>query len=88
MRVYIIGNDGITLCREAPAAVNEGEIIVASNEPRDPRFYGLPGGARAPPRAQPRRASSAVAHSLQNRGIAPSQPRPSLRRSSNSSACH
>jgi hypothetical protein len=32
MRVYIIGNDGITLCREAPAAVNEGEIVVASNE--------------------------------------------------------
>jgi hypothetical protein len=28
MRVYIIGNDGITLCREAPAAVNEGEIVV------------------------------------------------------------
>src|SRR5467141_3899026 len=32
MRIYIIGNDGITLCREPPAAVNEGEIIVASNE--------------------------------------------------------
>jgi hypothetical protein len=32
MRVYIIGNDGITLCREAPAAVNDGEIAVASNE--------------------------------------------------------
>jgi len=32
MRVYIIGNDGITLCREAPAAVNEGEIVVGSNE--------------------------------------------------------
>src|ERR1700719_692128 len=32
MRVYIIGNDGIILCREVPAAVNEGEIIVASNE--------------------------------------------------------
>ncbi len=32
MRIYIIGNDGITLCREAPAAVNEGEIAVASNE--------------------------------------------------------
>jgi hypothetical protein len=32
MRIYIIGNDGITLCREAPAAVNEGEIVVASNE--------------------------------------------------------
>ena len=32
MRTYIIGNDGITLCREAPATVNEGEIAVASNE--------------------------------------------------------
>src|SRR6202011_1245431 len=32
MRVYIIGNDGITLCREAPKAVNDGEIAVASNE--------------------------------------------------------
>ena len=30
MRIYIIGNDGITLCRETPAAVNEGEIAVAS----------------------------------------------------------
>jgi hypothetical protein len=32
MRIYIIGNDGITLCREAPAAVSDGEIAVASNE--------------------------------------------------------
>src|SRR5215831_9311729 len=32
MRIYIIGNDGITLCRETPATVNEGEIAVASNE--------------------------------------------------------
>ena len=32
MRIYIIGNDGITLCREAPTAVNQGEIAVASNE--------------------------------------------------------
>ena len=32
MRVYIIGNDGITLCRKAPAAVKDGEIAVASNE--------------------------------------------------------
>src|SRR6201984_3375940 len=32
MRIYIIGNDGITLCREAPATVNEGEIAVTSNE--------------------------------------------------------
>ena len=32
MRIYIIGNDGITLCREPPATVNEGEIVVASSE--------------------------------------------------------
>jgi len=32
MRIYIIGKDGITLCRQAPATVNEGEIGVASNE--------------------------------------------------------
>ena len=32
MRIYVIGNDGITLCREPPAAVSEGEIVVASNE--------------------------------------------------------
>jgi hypothetical protein len=32
MRIYIIGNDGITLCREPPAAVSEGEVAVASNE--------------------------------------------------------
>ncbi len=32
MRIYIIGSDGITLCREPPAAVNEGEIAVASSE--------------------------------------------------------
>ena len=31
MRIYIIGNDGITLCRAAPATVSEGEIVVASN---------------------------------------------------------
>ena len=31
MRIYIIGNDGITLCRKAPAPVNEGEIAVASS---------------------------------------------------------
>src|SRR5215470_10119349 len=32
MRIYIIGDDGITLCREAPATVNEGEIVVTSKE--------------------------------------------------------
>ena len=31
MRIYIIGNDGIMLCRKAPAVVNEGEFAVASN---------------------------------------------------------
>ena len=30
MRIYIIGNDGITLCREALATVNDGEVAVAS----------------------------------------------------------
>ena len=32
MRIYIIGNDGITLCREAPATVNDDEVVVASRE--------------------------------------------------------
>jgi transposase len=32
MRVYIIGNDGITLCRIARATLNDGEFAVASNE--------------------------------------------------------
>ena len=32
MRIYIIGNDGITFCRGAPATVNDGEIAVASKE--------------------------------------------------------
>jgi hypothetical protein len=32
MRIDIIGNDGITLCREAPPTVDEGEITVALEE--------------------------------------------------------
>jgi Protein of unknown function (DUF3489) len=32
MRIYIIGSDGIALCREAPAALDDGEIVVASKE--------------------------------------------------------
>jgi hypothetical protein len=32
MRIYIIGHDGITLCREAPATINDGEVMVASKE--------------------------------------------------------
>ena len=32
MRIYIIPNDGITLCREEPATMTEGEIAVASKE--------------------------------------------------------
>ena len=32
MRIYMIGNDGITLCRELPATVDKGDIAVASRE--------------------------------------------------------
>jgi hypothetical protein len=32
MRIYIIGNDRITLCREPRASVTDGEIVVASQE--------------------------------------------------------
>jgi hypothetical protein len=32
MRIYIIGNDGVALCRETPATVSDGEIVVASKE--------------------------------------------------------
>ena len=32
MRIYIIGNDGITLGREAPATVSDGEIAVVSKD--------------------------------------------------------
>jgi hypothetical protein len=32
MRIYIITNDGITLCREPPAELDEREIVVSSND--------------------------------------------------------
>ena len=32
MRIYIIGNDGITLCREPPATIDKGEIALSSKE--------------------------------------------------------
>ena len=32
MRIYIIGNDGIALCRETPATVSDGEIVVTSKK--------------------------------------------------------
>jgi hypothetical protein len=32
MRIYMIGNDGITLCREPPATVNKGDVAVASRD--------------------------------------------------------
>jgi len=32
MRIYLIGHDGITLCREPLATVTEGEIAVTSKE--------------------------------------------------------
>src|SRR5438270_13715769 len=31
MRSYLIGNDRVTVCREASAAVNEGEFVIASD---------------------------------------------------------
>ena len=31
VRIYIFGNVGITLSHEPPAAVSEGEIVVASS---------------------------------------------------------
>ena len=42
MRTYIIGNDGIALCRETPTAVNDGEMVVSSKEELlAPRGEGL-----------------------------------------------
>jgi hypothetical protein len=32
MRIYIIGNDGITLCPEMSATITQGEIAIASKE--------------------------------------------------------
>jgi hypothetical protein len=32
MRIYIVGSDGIALCRKAPAAVNDSEIVVGSKK--------------------------------------------------------
>jgi hypothetical protein len=32
MRIYIIGNDGITLCRGPPANIEKDEIAVASKD--------------------------------------------------------
>ena len=38
--IYIIGNDGITLCRDAPATASDGEIAVASQEIAPAPFSG------------------------------------------------
>jgi hypothetical protein len=43
---YIIGDDGITLCREAPTAVDQGEIVVASNEELHAARLGIPTPSR------------------------------------------
>jgi hypothetical protein len=32
MRTYIIGNDGIALCRETPVTISDDEIVVTSKE--------------------------------------------------------
>ena len=78
MRVYIIGNDGITLCRTAPATVNNGEIAVASNEelrtaPLSAKrllalWNALPGVEKRKKVGSPRRADRSAV--VGNRGVA------------------
>ena len=52
MRIYIIGNDGIRLCRGAPATVTDGEVAVASKE----ELHAAPlSGKRLLARTEPRR---------------------------------
>ena len=50
MRIYIIGNDGITPCREPAATVNKGDVAVASREELHAARLSAPTGAveRAP----------------------------------------
>ena len=61
MRVYIIGNDGITLCRTAPATVNDGERADARSVKQPVRFRAQCLGRRSDaalrrgPAAHPRR---------------------------------
>ena len=67
---------GLTLASARRSAAGSTALpLRRRHEPRDPGCNGLPGGALAPPQARPRRASAAVARSLQSRGIAASQPR-------------
>jgi hypothetical protein len=48
MRIYIIGNDGITLCREPPTALNDGKIAVAWHcQLKRPWYARRVGGAPA-----------------------------------------
>jgi len=42
MRIYIIGSDGMALCRKESAILNDGEIAVASNE----ELHAAPLGAK------------------------------------------
>ena len=89
MRVYIIGNDGIMLCRTAPAAVNNGEIAVASNEelhaaPLSAKrllalWNALP-GVEAKEGWRPRCADRSAV--VGNRGLAGSEPQPDPKRPS------
>jgi hypothetical protein len=55
MRIYIIGNAGITLCREPPAAVNEGEIAVASGSQLTRWWRARHSNSRFPVRERPGR---------------------------------
>ena len=57
MRIYIIGNDGITLCRTAPAAVNNG---------KSPTFFRFSTSGRAFHSASDRLALSGAACTLRS----------------------
>ena len=64
MRIYIIGKDGIALCREPPTTVNDGEVAVAD---RPPLFDT---GQSVPQRQQPlaaERGRRAILHSKRRR---------------------
>ena len=74
MRVYIIGNDGITLCREAPRAVNDGEIAVASNEELHAEFSSEASTCPVHRRSSACSSTACRVWSPESRGVMPPSP--------------
>ena len=74
MRIYIIGNDGITLCREAPATINDGEVKrgIARRTPQRLAAAGaVERSARCPKAEDGRRPQGADRSAVAgNRGLA------------------